>query len=74
LTASFQGWVTCWEIESGNRCGRFHTEGEMSAIAISPDGRTVIAGENIGRVHILRMQGNSPTDGGSVRHESVIPR
>lgn len=66
VTASYRGWVTCWDFESGARHGRFHGEGAMSAIAISQDGQTVIAGEDIGRVHILRIQGSRASGTGAV--------
>jgi WD40 repeat protein len=47
--------VTYLEVESGVVCGRFHGTGTMSSVAISRDGRTIIVGEDTGRVYILRV-------------------
>jgi len=44
-----------WDIESGQVLASFSGDAPLRACAISPDGRTIVAGDTLGRVHFLRL-------------------
>jgi len=46
-----------WDLESGKVVATFSGEGPLYACAVAPDGVTIIAGEESGRVHLLRLEG-----------------
>ena len=45
-----------WDLESGRMMVEFACDGPINSFALSPDGRTVIAGDVSGRVHLLRLE------------------
>ncbi len=53
-----------WDLDDGSSVANFIGESELTDYAIAPDGATVVAGDDKGRVHILRLEGvDSTTDG-----------
>jgi WD40 repeat protein len=44
-----------WDLESGEQIATFTGEDDTGSCAIASDGRTIVAGDEIGRVHILRL-------------------
>ena len=46
-----------WDIESGQILASFSGDAPLRACAISPDGRTIVAGDASGMVHFLRLMG-----------------
>jgi hypothetical protein len=40
----------------GPSAARFFADSAMTACAVAPDGRTIVAGEASGRVHFLRLE------------------
>jgi WD40 repeat protein len=57
--------VRIWEPVRGRALTAFTGDSPCSAVAVSPDGGTVLVGEQSGRLHILRFLGpigqNDPT-------------
>jgi WD40 repeat protein len=48
-----------WDLEQGKLIASFRGDGELAACAIAPDAMTIVAGERLGRVHFLRLEGVS---------------
>ena len=46
-----------WDLASGRGLASFIGEGHILCCAVSPDGRTILAGERTGRLHFLRLEG-----------------
>ena len=44
-------------IENGQCLASFHAESEFSQIGVTSDCRTIVAGDKLGRVHFLRLEG-----------------
>jgi WD40 repeat protein len=47
--------VYLWDVDANCSIGAFAGDGQVSAIALSPDGRTLVVGEGGGRVHIVQQ-------------------
>jgi len=54
-SASLDGTLEVWDVATGATLATFVGESSMQPCAVSPDGRTVVAGEVLGRVHFLRL-------------------
>lgn len=48
--------IRIWEFPSGKEVLRFTGESSIVSCALSPDGKTIVAGELMGRVHFLRLE------------------
>jgi WD40 repeat protein len=48
--------VRAWDLASGALLATFTAELKMTTCALSPDARTVIAGDGGGHVHVLRLE------------------
>jgi WD40 repeat protein len=57
ISGSDDNTLRVWDIESGQTIASFSVDGSLHACAISPDGKTIVAGEASGRVHLLRLMG-----------------
>jgi len=57
VSASADQILKVWDIESGREICSFTGDSAMLSCAVSPDGRTIVAGEASGRVHFLRLEG-----------------
>lgn len=44
-----------WNVDSGREFARWTTDATLLGCALGPDGETVIAGDNIGRLHFLSI-------------------
>ncbi len=45
-----------WDLETGALICTFICEGSVDCAAVAPDGRTVVAGDVLGRVYFLRLE------------------
>ena len=55
VSASYDRTLRMWDLESGEEIMAFSGESHMFRCAFAPDGRTIIAGDELGRVHFLRL-------------------
>jgi hypothetical protein len=46
-----------WDLESGEKIASFMGDSALKACAVAPDGVTIISGEALGRMHLLRLEG-----------------
>jgi len=67
FTASRGSELTWSDLADGTPQARFDGIGPLADCAASPDGRTVVAGEDTGRVHLLRLVAAPRSGGGSGR-------
>ena len=60
LAASFDSTpLLVWDLESGKELALLTADSPTISCAVSLDGRTIVAGDVIGKMHILRMEGFS---------------
>ena len=59
ISASWDNTLKIWDLLSGEEVASFSGEYGFTCCAISPDGVTVVAGDDSGRVHFLRLEGVS---------------
>jgi hypothetical protein len=57
VSASWDNTLKLWDLATGDVVASFGGDGALLGCAISPDGVTVVAGEEWGRVHFLRLEG-----------------
>ncbi|EDZ93606.1 MAG: hypothetical protein P5702_10850 [Limnospira sp. PMC 1291.21] len=57
ISSSWDNTLKVWNLETGTEVAMFLGEAEMSSCAIAPDGVTVVAGDEGGRVYFLRLEG-----------------
>jgi hypothetical protein len=55
--ASYNNTLKIWDLNSGEEMAIFTGDGWLYCCAVSPDGVTVVAGDALGRVHFLRLEG-----------------
>jgi WD40 repeat protein len=55
VSASYDGTLRLWDLESGKQIATFTGESAMPSCAVTSDGRAIVAGESLGRVHFLRL-------------------
>jgi WD40 repeat protein len=53
-STSEDGTLRVWDLASGRTVMAFTGDGELRTCAVTPDGTTVVAGEDSGRIHFLR--------------------
>ena len=56
VSASQDGTLKVWDIESGRELTSFVGESAQACCAVSPDGALIVAGDWLGRVHLLRLE------------------
>jgi WD40 repeat protein len=61
FSASADHTLRVWHLESGEETAAFPGESAMVSCALIPDGRTVVAGDELGGVHFLRFVEADPT-------------
>jgi len=59
VSGSYDNTLKVWDLESGACLATVEAEALLIAIALAPDGRTVVAGDGVGQVHCLRLEGVS---------------
>ncbi len=47
-----------WDLETGALICTFNYNGRVDCAAVAPHGRTVVAGDAVGRVYFLRLEKN----------------
>jgi WD40 repeat protein len=57
VSASDDQTLKVWDLQTGRPIATYNAEQKLSACAVSPDGRTVLAGEVSGRLHFLTLAG-----------------
>jgi WD40 repeat protein len=55
VSASSDHTLKVWDLKTGELLDTFTADGSIDACAVAPDGKTVIAGDALGRVHFLRL-------------------
>src|SRR5262249_54201481 len=60
LSASADRTLRLWDLETGQIIARFHGDATFRGCCFAPDGRTIIAGDALGRVHFLRLEEGKP--------------
>jgi WD40 repeat protein len=58
-SASLNGTLKIWDLGAGVCLHTFTGESGLLTCAVAPDGRTVVAGDAGGQVHILRLEGGA---------------
>jgi WD40 repeat protein len=56
ISGSGDSTLKVWDPANGRIIAEFTGDGAITSVALSSDGRTVIAGEALGRVHFLRLE------------------
>ncbi|HUX76475.1 MAG TPA: hypothetical protein VMY40_07555 [Anaerolineae bacterium] len=56
ISASSDRTLIVWDLERGEVVATFSGDGGMNACAVAPDGVTIVAGDGLGRVHLLRLE------------------
>ena len=56
VSSSDDKTLKLWDLNTGSVISNFYSDSEMTACKISPDGSTIIAGDNLGYVHFLRIE------------------
>ena len=59
VSASRDNTLRVWDLESGKELALLTADSPTISCAVSLDGRTIVAGDVIGKIHILRMEGFS---------------
>jgi hypothetical protein len=56
-TSSYGGIVRLWDLESRAQVAAFRCDHHVGCCAVSHDGKTVVAGDSMGHLHFLRVEG-----------------
>ena len=56
VSASSDRSLRVWDLQTGDAIARFNGDSAINYCAVSPDGMTIVAGEESGRVHFLRFK------------------
>ncbi|MBW4498460.1 MAG: hypothetical protein KME57_02430 [Scytonema hyalinum WJT4-NPBG1] len=57
ISGSYDNTLKLWSLETGEIIATFTGESSLRCCAVAPDGVTIVAGEESGRVHFLRLEG-----------------
>jgi WD40 repeat protein len=55
VSASFDRTLRLWDLEGGREIAIFTADSSMNSCTSAPDGRTIVAGDASGQVHLLRV-------------------
>jgi TIR domain/WD domain, G-beta repeat len=55
VSGSFDRTLRLWDLESGKEIATFTGESYVGSCGVTPDGRTIVAGDHLGRMHFLRL-------------------
>jgi WD40 repeat protein len=56
VSSSHDKTLKVWDIEKRSVIATFCTDGEFNAVTMAPDGVNIVAGDNFGSVHFLRLE------------------
>lgn len=56
VSASYDNTLKVWDLSTGKEIAQFIGESPMICCAAAPDSKTIVAGEQSGQVHILRLE------------------
>jgi WD40 repeat protein len=56
ISASWDLTLRLWDLETGAALATFGGDSIVGSCDVAPDGRTLVAGDSSGRVHILRLE------------------
>ncbi|HEY9709171.1 MAG TPA: hypothetical protein V6D48_13295, partial [Oculatellaceae cyanobacterium] len=57
ISGSVNSTLKLWNLETGEVIASFTGESPIFCCAVAPDGVSIVAGEQSGRVHFLRLEG-----------------
>jgi WD40 repeat protein len=57
ISGSCDNTLRVWDLEPGALLCTFTADAPVVSCAVASDGRTIVAGDGIGRVHFLRLEG-----------------
>ncbi|WP_445300728.1 MULTISPECIES: WD40 repeat domain-containing protein [unclassified Microcoleus] len=57
MSGSDDNTLKVWDLSTGNLIASFTLENPIASCAIAPDGVTIVAGDESGRVYFLRLEG-----------------
>ncbi|MEP6524102.1 hypothetical protein NDA07_20355 [Microcoleus vaginatus DQ-U2] len=57
ISGSDDKTIKVWDLTTGNVIASFTGESSIACCAIAPDGVTIVAGDESGRVYFLRLEG-----------------
>ncbi|WP_445174333.1 WD40 repeat domain-containing protein [Microcoleus sp.] len=57
ISTSWDGTLKLWNLQSGDIIASLVGDSPLDACAVTPDAVTIVAGEQLGRVHFLRLEG-----------------
>jgi WD40 repeat protein len=57
ISGSYDNTIKVWELSMAKEIVTFISEGIVTCCAITPDNATIIAGDTLGKVHFLRLEG-----------------
>ena len=61
ISGSADGMLNVWELSSGRRLAGFTAGALLFCCAVDQNAETVVAGDQLGRVHFLRLEGLTHT-------------
>ena len=56
-SVSLDQTVKAWDLSCGKLIASFAAENPLLCCAVTPDGRTIVAGDTSGRIYFLRLEG-----------------
>jgi WD40 repeat protein len=56
VSASDDHTVRVWDLMNGREMGFFMGESPIACCSVASDGKTIVAGDESGRVHFLQLQ------------------
>ncbi|MEG4380513.1 MULTISPECIES: WD40 repeat domain-containing protein, partial [unclassified Microcoleus] len=57
ISGSNDNTIKVWDLATGNVIASFACKSSIACCAIAPDGLTIVAGDESGRVYFLRLEG-----------------
>lgn len=56
VSASWDQTLKVWELSSGHKLATFKAGAALVCCAVCPDGKTILAGDKNGVIHVLRLE------------------
>jgi WD40 repeat protein len=48
--------IQLWDLSGGGQLARLDLDAPCTALAVAPDGHTIVAGDSLGRIHFLQIE------------------